>query len=161
MLVPVPGAEPAESTLAALEDMVISCTARVWKNEGEQVSTGWVGAMEQPTSDDGTGDAGFRYRRRKRHFLLHLNNIWLNMWTSHESRTLPFEDKRPRFVSVPFRTRKFHQTCSGSCPHSRRCINPSENPAKDAERYASVTTRTPGSLGAKRTKTTGVSQTQR
>jgi len=34
--------------------------------------------------------------------------------------------------------------CSGSCPHSQRGITPSENPAQDAERYARVTTRTPG-----------------
>jgi len=49
-------------------------------------------------------------------------------------------------------------TCSGSCPHSRRGITPSEKPAQDAERYARVATRTPGSLGAKRTKTTEVTQ---
>jgi len=51
--------------------------------------------------------------------------------------------------------------CSGSCPYSQRGITPSENPAPDAERYARATTRTPGSLGAKRTKTTEVTQTQR
>jgi len=51
--------------------------------------------------------------------------------------------------------------CSGFCPHSQRGITPSENPAHDAERYASVTTRTPGSPGAKRTRTTEVTQTQR
>jgi len=51
--------------------------------------------------------------------------------------------------------------CSGSCPHSQRGITPSENPAQDAERNARDTTRTPGSLGAKRTKTTEVTQTQR
>jgi len=50
--------------------------------------------------------------------------------------------------------------CSGSCPHSQRGIAPSENPAQDAKRYASVTTRTPGSQGAKRTKTTEATQTQ-
>jgi len=59
----------------------------------------------------------------------------------------PAADNRPR--------------CSGSCPHSRRGITPSENPAQDAERYARVATCTPGSLGAKRTKTTEVTQTQR
>jgi len=52
-------------------------------------------------------------------------------------------------------------TCSGSCPQSQRGITPSENPAQDADRYAGVTTRTPGSLGAKRTKTTEATQTQR
>jgi len=51
--------------------------------------------------------------------------------------------------------------CSGSYPHSRRGITPSENPAQDADRHARVTTRTPGSLGAKRNKTTEVTQTQR
>jgi len=51
--------------------------------------------------------------------------------------------------------------CSGSCPHSQRGITPSENPAQDAERYARATTRTPGSLGAKRLKKTEVTQTQR
>jgi len=51
--------------------------------------------------------------------------------------------------------------CSGSCPQSQRGITPSENPAQDADRYARVTTRTPGSLGAKRTKTTEATQTQR
>jgi len=51
--------------------------------------------------------------------------------------------------------------CSGSCPQSQRGITPSENPAQDADRYAGVTTRTPGSLGAKRTKTTEATQTQR
>jgi len=51
--------------------------------------------------------------------------------------------------------------CSGSCPHSQRGITPSENPAQDAERYARVTTRAPGSLGAKRTKTTEATQTHR
>jgi len=56
--------------------------------------------------------------------------------------------------------RRFSRRCSGSCPHSRRGITPSENPAQDAERHARVTTRTPGSLGAKRTKTTEVTQTQ-
>jgi len=53
------------------------------------------------------------------------------------------------------------RVCGESCPHSRRGITPSENPAQDAERYARVTARTPGSLGAKRTKTTEVTQTQR
>jgi len=53
------------------------------------------------------------------------------------------------------------RACSGSCPHSQRGITPSENPAQDADRYARVTTRTPGSLGAKRTKTTEATQTQR
>jgi len=53
------------------------------------------------------------------------------------------------------------EECSESFPHSQRGITPSENPAQDAERYARATTRTPGSLGAKRTKTTEVSQTQR
>jgi len=52
-------------------------------------------------------------------------------------------------------------TCSGSCPQSQRGITPSENPALDADRYARVATRTPGSLGAKRTKTTEATQTQR
>jgi len=51
--------------------------------------------------------------------------------------------------------------CSGSFPQSQRGITPSENPAQDADRYARVTTRTPGSLGAKRTKTTEATQTQR
>jgi len=51
--------------------------------------------------------------------------------------------------------------CSGSCPQSQRGITPSENPAQDADRYARVTTRTPGSLGAKRTKMTEATQTQR
>jgi len=51
--------------------------------------------------------------------------------------------------------------CSGSCPQSQRGITPPENPAQDADRYARVTTRTPGSLGAKRTKTTEATQTQR
>jgi len=53
------------------------------------------------------------------------------------------------------------RVCSGSCPQSQRGITPSENPAQDADRYARVTTRTPGSLGAKRTKTTEATQTQR
>jgi len=53
------------------------------------------------------------------------------------------------------------QHCSGSCPQSQRGITPSENPAQGADRYARVTTRTPGSLGAKRTKTTEATQTQR
>jgi len=53
------------------------------------------------------------------------------------------------------------QIWSETCPRSRRGITPSENRAQDAERYARVRTRTPGSLGAKRTKTTEVSQTQR
>jgi len=52
------------------------------------------------------------------------------------------------------------QECSGSFPHSQRGITASEKQAQDAERYARVTTRTPGSLGAKRTKTTEVAQTQ-
>jgi len=56
------------------------------------------------------------------------------------------------------RTRRY---CSGSCPQSQRGITPSENPAQDADRYARVTTRMPGSLGAKRTKTTEATQTQR
>jgi len=51
--------------------------------------------------------------------------------------------------------------CSGSCPQSQRGITPSENPAQDADRYARVTMRRPGSLGAKRTKTTEATQTQR
>jgi len=55
----------------------------------------------------------------------------------------------------------FTEECSGSCPQSQRGITPSENPAQDADRYARVTTRTPGSLGAKRTKTTEATQTQR
>jgi len=52
-------------------------------------------------------------------------------------------------------------TCSGSCPESQRCITPSESPAQDADRYARVRTRTPGSLGAKCTKTTEATHTQR
>jgi len=70
------------------------------------MSTGWVGAMEQPMSDDGTGDAGSRYRPRTSHFLPHLNMDWLNMWTSRESQTLTFENQSPAFVSVPFWTGK-------------------------------------------------------
>jgi len=62
---------------------------------------------------------------------------------------------RPPQVSVA------RGACSGSCPQSQRGITPSENPAQDADRYARVTTRTPGSLGAKRTKTTEATQTQR
>jgi len=53
------------------------------------------------------------------------------------------------------------ELCSGPCPHSRRGITPAENPAQDAERNTRDTTRKPGSLGAKRTKTTEVTQTQR
>ena len=53
------------------------------------------------------------------------------------------------------------RVCNGSCPHSRRGITPSENPAQDAERDARATTRSPGSLGAKRSKTTEVTQAQR
>jgi len=59
------------------------------------------------------------------------------------------------------RSRSKKRQCSGSCPQSQRGITPSENPAQDADRYARVTTRTPGSLGAKRTKTTEATQTQR
>jgi len=64
------------------------------------MSTGWVGAMEQPTSDDGTGDAGSRYRLRTSHFLLHSNIMWLNMWTSSESQTLTSEKQSSAVVSV-------------------------------------------------------------
>jgi len=70
------------------------------------MSTKWVGAMEQPTSDDGTGDAGSRYRPRMSHFLLHSNKDWLNMWTSRESQTLTSKKQSPAFVSVPFWTGK-------------------------------------------------------
>jgi len=49
--------------------------------------------------------------------------------------------------------------CSGSCPQSRRGIAPSESPAQDVERNTGETTRTPGSPGAKRTRTTEVTQT--
>jgi len=59
------------------------------------------------------------------------------------------------------RSRRECRCCSGSCPQSQRGITPSENPAQDVDRYARVTTRTPGSLGAKRTKTTEATQTQR
>jgi len=51
--------------------------------------------------------------------------------------------------------------CSGSCPHSRRGTAPSENPAQDVERHKGEITRTPGSQGAKRTKTPELTQTQR
>ena len=51
--------------------------------------------------------------------------------------------------------------CSESCAQSRRGIAPSEIPAQDAERNTGETTRTPGSPGAKRTRTTEVTQTQR
>jgi len=53
-----------------------------------------------------------------------------------------------------------HHVCSGSCPHSRRGIAPSESPAQDVERSKGETTRTPGSQGAERTRTTEVTQTQ-
>ena len=55
----------------------------------------------------------------------------------------------------------YRRLCSGACPQSQRGITPSENPAQGADRYARVTTRTPGSLGAKRTRTTEATQTQR
>jgi len=68
-------------------------------------------------------------------------------------------EKRFHIALYPRRYRSVK--CSGSCPHSQRGMTPSESPAQDAERYASVTTRTPGSLGAKRTKTTEATQRQR
>jgi len=52
----------------------------------------------------------------------------------------------------PVELKRIKHICSGSFPQSQRGITPSENPAQDADRYARVTTRTPGSLGAKRTK---------
>jgi len=58
--------------------------------------------------------------------------------------------------------RKFVKACcSGSCPHCQRGLTPSENPAQGADRYTRVTTRTPGSVGAKRTKTIEATKTQR
>jgi len=59
------------------------------------------------------------------------------------------------------RNAEFLLYCSGSCSHSRQGITPSGNPAQDAERNARDTTRPPGSPGAKRTKTTEVTQAQR
>jgi len=80
----------------------------------------------------------------------------------HDSTGPPLQDRLPR-SGVPHRVRlrPGEQVCSGSCPQSQRGITPSENPAQDADRYPRVTTRTPGSLGAKRTKTTEATQTQR
>jgi len=91
-------------------------------------------------------------------------------WCGTASHSSALLDSRIICVSPPARSPSppWHRSranwgtmCSGSCPQSQRGITPSENPAQDADRYARVTTRTPGSLGAKRTKTTEATQTQR
>jgi len=51
--------------------------------------------------------------------------------------------------------------CSGFFSQSRRGKTPSENPAQDAERHKGERTQTPGSQGAKRTRTPELTQTQR
>jgi len=55
----------------------------------------------------------------------------------------------------------FSHICSGFCSQSRRRETPSENPAQDAERHKGERTQTPGSQGAKRTRTPELTQTQR
>jgi len=52
------------------------------------------------------------------------------------------------------------RNCSGFCLQSRRGRTPSENPAQDVERHKGERTRTPGSQGAKRTRTPELTQTQ-
>jgi len=51
--------------------------------------------------------------------------------------------------------------CSVFCSQSRRGTTSSKNPAQDAERHEGERTQTPGSQGAKHTRTSELSQTKR
>jgi len=74
------------------------------------MSSRWEGTMEQPTSEDGTGDAGSRYRPRTIHVLQHENNDWFNEWTLRNSQTLISKKQSSAFFSVPCWTDKTRQT---------------------------------------------------
>jgi len=51
---------------------------------------GRAGVSEQPTSDDGTGDAGSHHRRRPIHLSLHSNKNWSIMEGKNLSLKIKF-----------------------------------------------------------------------
>jgi len=54
---------------------------------------GRAGVSEQPTSDDGTGDAGSHHRRRTIHMSLHSNKIWSKYGLSMKGKNLSLKIK--------------------------------------------------------------------
>jgi len=54
---------------------------------------GRVGATEEPTSDDGTGDAGSHHRRRTIHLSLHSNQNWSKCVFNMKAKNLSLKNK--------------------------------------------------------------------
>jgi len=97
--------------------MVIGCAGRVWKLGGKQTSKGRAGVTEQPTLDDGTGDAGSLHRRRTIHLSLHSNTNWSKRGLNMKGKNF-FEKQISAGVSVRSWTGKIQQT---AIHETRRC----------------------------------------